>query len=99
MSSISMAQEKREAREAIENFGTIYLSYDRGISCEDELRIIGVDIDLVKQCLKMIDYYACCIKYSGEYHKTTDLDEQVYELESELNRFKINGKKLDYELG
>ena len=47
MSYISMAQKKREAREAIENFGTIYLSCDRGISCEDELRIIGVNLDLV----------------------------------------------------
>ena len=99
MSSISMAQEKREAREAIENFGTIYLSCDRGISCEDELRIIGVNLDLVEQCLKMIDYYACSIKYSGEYHKAKYLDKETRKLKNHLNRFKINGKKLDYELG
>jgi len=95
---MATTQEKKEAREAIENHGTIDISLNYGIDCENELRTIGVKLDLVNKCLKMIDYYACSIQRDGEYHLAKDLDKETRKLRRHLDRFKINGKKLDYEI-
>jgi hypothetical protein len=77
------------AREMIQDHGTIKLSYDHGIDCEDELLLMGVDTCFVKQCLKQIDYYSCSIKYDGEYHLGKDLDKKDKKLRKHLDKFEF----------
>jgi len=86
-------ERKVAAYEALEANGTIRISYDDGIECEDELIEIGVNMDLVHGCLHQIDYYACSIKYDGEYHHGKDLDKEDNKLRRHLDRFGI-----DYEI-
>lgn len=87
---MATAQQKREARKAIENHGTIDISYNDGIDCEDELRTIGVNLDLVHGCLHQIDYYTCSIKYDNEYHLAEELEEEHSKLCDHLDIFDID---------
>jgi hypothetical protein len=82
-----------EAYERLKSLGTIQLSYDNGIECEEELRAIGVDIDLVEGCLHQIDYLSCSIKYDKEYHLSSDLEEEYGKLRDHLDEFGV-----DYEI-
>jgi hypothetical protein len=82
-----------EAYERLESHGTLQLSYEDGIECEEELRSIGVDINLVEGCLHQIDYLSCSIKYDSEYHLGGALEEEYEKLREHLNNF-----YLDYEI-
>jgi len=85
--------EKDIAYETLENHGTVNLSYNNGIDCEDELQTIGVDLDLIHGCLHQIDYYTCSIKYDNEYHLAEDLNEEHSKLCDHLDSF-----DLEYEI-
>jgi hypothetical protein len=84
---------EREAIERLEEHGTILMSHNDGIECEEELETIGVDLDVIRGALRMIDYYTCSIHYDGEYHLAGELEE-----EHEKIREYLDGFYLDYEL-
>jgi len=66
--------------------GPIQLSYDQDIN-EEALSGIGVDINLVRSCLKEIDYCKCSIKFDNEYHLVKDLDKATKKLSKHLDKF------------
>ena len=82
-----------EAYEILESRGTLKISYNDGIECEEELRTIGLDIDFIKVRLHQIDYLSCSIKYDGEYHLSSDLEEEYGKLRDHLDEFGV-----DYEI-
>ena len=86
-------KEQEEAYEKLRSHGTLRISYNDGIECEEELRTIGLDIDFIKSRLRQIDYLSCSIKYDGEHHLSSDLEEEYRKLRAHLDEFGA-----DYEI-
>lgn len=84
---------KKEAIKRLKEHGTILMSYNDGIECEEELEAIGVDLGVIEGALKMIDYYTLSIELDGEYHLEGELEE-----EHEKIREYLDGFDIDYEL-
>jgi len=84
---------KKEAMKSLKEHGTIHLSYEDGIACQEELITIGVDTDLVRRSLFQVDYLSRCIAWDEE-DKHEEFEMEYSELTSHLDKF-----DLDYEIG